>query len=136
MTVIRSRDSDGINKALNYVRGLKNPPGLTGRSAVMRYAAQYAGDPAAEEAFIRGLLGIPQSVAVVIVHAGDDVDEVDAPVPPPAPPADPYRAQRLANLEKAKAAKAEKAQRKADIAEQRLKNLKKARRKLKRMRGA
>jgi hypothetical protein len=127
-------DGGGINKALNAVRGLRNPPALTGRAATIRYPKRYS-DPALQEAFLRGLLGIPDSVAVIIVDSASlDMVETEVP-PPPPPPVDPNHAIRLANLEKAREAKRAKEEKKQAQNEERLKNLKKARRKLKRMRG-
>ena len=126
-------DNDGINKALNAVRGLRNPPGITGRAAQMRYSGN---DPALQEAFLRGLLGIPDNVTVIVINQGA-VPELP---PEPEPPMTMAQQKRLANLAKAQAARrlnleAKKAKEEA-LQAQRLKALRKARRVQKKKRAS
>lgn len=115
--------SDAINKAINTIRGNPNPPGITGVHANIKYS-----DPVSQEAFLRGLLGIPPTVAVIIVNPTEELQE------PIDPRQQAINEKRMENLEKARLAREAKAARQQEINETRLKNLKKARRKLKRMR--
>lgn len=114
--------SDAINNALNIIRGKPNPPGITGVQANIKYS-----DQVSQEAFLRGLLGIPPTVAVIIVNPGVEEEQID-------PRQAAINEKRMENLEKARLAREAKAIRQQEINEARLKNLKKARRKLKRMR--
>lgn len=130
-----TKSNDALNKAINFARGLHNPPGITGRHAQIRYSpyASIPEDQDSLEMYIKDMLGLPDGVTVIVIG-----DEALAPTAPAE--ISPVDNKRLMNLAKAQAARAAsldaqnaaaavEAERQRLINEKRIENLKKARKK-------
>jgi hypothetical protein len=151
-------DNDGINKAINAVRGLRNPPAITGRRAKINYAPSPNPANDAEQQFLREYFGFPDNVVVVVMDPNEipypqpDPEAEVATEPPPqvqqiAPVAEPEPEPAMTEQQRVEVAEIARQEaeavalrvaeetRQREIQETKLRNLKKARRKLKKQRG-